>query len=59
MFPSKISYVKRFAVTSVVKDREYDITSGDKNNKLLYFTANRALFDYVLSKDISALSIVV
>ena len=37
---SKISYVKRFAVTSVVKDREYDITSGDKNNKLLYFTAN-------------------
>ena len=37
---SKISYVKRFAVTSIVKDREYDLTSGETNNKLLYFTAN-------------------
>ncbi len=34
------NYVKRFAVTSVTRDREYDMTTGSKGSKLLYFTAN-------------------
>ena len=37
---SKVSYVKRFSVTSITRDREYDITQGNKGSKLLYFTAN-------------------
>ncbi|MEX0996033.1 MAG: DNA gyrase/topoisomerase IV subunit A [Flavobacteriaceae bacterium] len=34
------SYVKRFAVTSVIRDSEYDMTQGNKGSKVLYFTAN-------------------
>ncbi len=34
------NYVKRFAVTSVTRDREYDMTNGTKGSKVLYFTAN-------------------
>ncbi|TDS17501.1 DNA gyrase/topoisomerase IV subunit A [Sphingobacterium paludis] len=34
------SYVKRFAVTGVTRDKEYDISKGAKGSKLLYFTAN-------------------
>src|SRR5690554_5436437 len=34
------SYVKRFAVTSMTRDREYDMTNGTKGSKVLYFTAN-------------------
>ena len=34
------SMVKRFSVTSIVKDREYDLTAGDPMSKVLYFTAN-------------------
>lgn len=37
---SKVSYVKRFSVTSITRDREYDITQGSKGSQLLYFTAN-------------------
>jgi len=33
--------VKRFAVSSITRDREYDLTTGEKNSKLLYITANR------------------
>ncbi|MEQ9232023.1 MAG: DNA gyrase/topoisomerase IV subunit A [Cyclobacteriaceae bacterium] len=33
------SYVKRFQVSSVTRDREYDLTKGGKG-KVLYFTAN-------------------
>lgn len=32
--------VKRFAVTGVTRDKEYDITKGTPGSKLLYFTAN-------------------
>lgn len=32
--------VKRFNVTAITRDREYDITMGTKNSKLLYFSAN-------------------
>src|SRR5690606_20522454 len=34
------SYIKRFAVTAVTRDKEYDITKGTKGSKVLYFTAN-------------------
>jgi len=34
------AYVKRFAVTGVTRDKEYDISKGTKGSKLLYFTAN-------------------
>jgi topoisomerase-4 subunit A len=34
------SYVKRFAVTSITRDREYDLTNGNKNSMVWYFSAN-------------------
>lgn len=34
------SYVKRFSVTGIVRDKEYDITKGTPNSKILYFSAN-------------------
>ncbi len=34
------TYVKRFAVTSITRDREYFITAGNPKSKVLYFTAN-------------------
>jgi len=37
---SKISYVKRFPVISIIKDKVYDVTQGQKNSKILYLTAN-------------------
>jgi hypothetical protein len=37
---TSISYAKRFSVTSIIRDREYDITQGSDKSQLLYFTAN-------------------
>ena len=34
------SMIKRFQVLSVTRDREYDITKGEKGSRILYFTAN-------------------
>lgn len=34
------SFMKRFSVTSITRDKEYDLTAGNKNSKVLYFTAN-------------------
>lgn len=34
------AFIKRFAVTSVIRDREYDLTRGKPDSKVLYFTAN-------------------
>ena len=34
------SYVKRFSVTGITRDKEYDLTRGTKGSKVLYFTAN-------------------
>ena len=34
------AFIKRFAVTSVIRDREYDLTRGKPESKVLYFTAN-------------------
>ncbi len=33
-------YIKRFNVTSVTRDREYDLTQGKALSRVLYFTAN-------------------
>ena len=35
------SYMKRFNVTSVTRDKEYDLSNGSKGSKVLYFTANQ------------------
>ncbi|SDH73028.1 DNA gyrase/topoisomerase IV subunit A [Mucilaginibacter gossypii] len=37
---SGISYIKRFSVVGVTRDKEYDLTKGTKGSKVLYFTAN-------------------
>ncbi|MGN6618771.1 MAG: DNA gyrase/topoisomerase IV subunit A [Ilyomonas sp.] len=37
---SGISYAKRFNVTSVTRDKEYDLTKGSDKSKVHYFTAN-------------------
>ncbi|MCL4129691.1 UNVERIFIED_CONTAM: hypothetical protein GTU68_058992 [Idotea baltica] len=34
------SYIKRFAVTSITRDKEYDLTNGNKGSACLYFSAN-------------------
>lgn len=34
------SYVKRFNVTSITRDRTYDLSAGKKGSDVLYFTAN-------------------
>ena len=36
----KTSYMKRFAVSSITRDKEYDLTQGNKGSRLLYFSAN-------------------
>ena len=33
-------FIKRFNVTSITHDREYDVTTGTPGSKVLYFTAN-------------------
>lgn len=37
---SSIHYAKRFAITSVTRDKEYDITTGEPGSKILWFTVN-------------------
>ena len=37
---SGVNYIKRFNVTSVTRDREYDLTQGTPGSRVLYFTAN-------------------
>lgn len=34
------SYMKRFNVTGVTRDKEYDITQGNKGSRILYLSAN-------------------
>lgn len=33
-------YIKRFSVTGITRDREYDVTKGTKGSQVVYFTAN-------------------
>ncbi len=35
-----IYYIKRFNVSAITRDREYDITNGTPGSKVVYFTAN-------------------
>lgn len=37
---SGTSYIKRFSVLGVTRDKEYDLTKGSKGSKVLYFSAN-------------------
>lgn len=37
---SGISYIKRFSVVGVTRDKEYDLTKGTKGTRVLYFSAN-------------------
>ena len=37
---TSIYYAKRFAVTGITRDREYDITTGAPGSTILWFTAN-------------------
>ena len=34
------SYMKRFTVTGVTRDKDYDLANGNKASKVLYFSAN-------------------
>ena len=34
------TYIKRFAVTSIIRDREYDVTQGTPESRIIYFSAN-------------------
>ena len=35
-----VSRVKRFAVTAITRDKEYDLTAGNPRSKVLHFSAN-------------------
>ncbi|WP_298390598.1 DNA gyrase/topoisomerase IV subunit A [Hydrotalea sp.] len=37
---SGISYAKRFNVTGITREKEYDLTKGNDKSKVLYFSAN-------------------
>ncbi len=37
---SGVSYIKRFSVVGVTRDKEYDLTKGSKGTRMLYFSAN-------------------
>jgi len=37
---SSVSYIKRFAVTGINRDKEYDVSKGAEGSRILYFTAN-------------------
>ncbi|MCU0422990.1 MAG: DNA gyrase/topoisomerase IV subunit A [Bacteroidia bacterium] len=37
---TKVAYAKRFNVLGITRDKEYDLTTGAPNSKVLYFTAN-------------------
>jgi len=33
-------YMKRFSVTGITRDKEYDVTQGDDGSRIMYFSAN-------------------
>ena len=37
---TSVYYAKRFAITSVTRDKEYDVTTGKEGSKIVWFTAN-------------------
>lgn len=34
------NYIKRFAITGITRDKEYDMTQGTSGSRILYFSAN-------------------
>jgi topoisomerase-4 subunit A len=38
--PSGAAMIKRFAVKSITRDKDYDLTNGTAKSKILYFTSN-------------------
>ncbi len=49
-----VSYVKRFKVTSITRDREYRIVSQDNKSKITYFSANENGEAEVISINLTA-----
>ena len=37
---SGICYGKRFSVTSIIRERDYNVTKGNEKSEIIYFTAN-------------------
>jgi topoisomerase-4 subunit A len=37
---TKVTYMKRFSVTSITRDKEYELASENKGSKVLYLTVN-------------------
>ena len=35
-----VNYAKRFAITSITRDKDYDITTGKEGSRIIWFTAN-------------------
>jgi topoisomerase-4 subunit A len=53
---TKVSYSKRFNVSGITRDKEYDLTIGSPNSKVLYFTANPNSEAEIVSVTLSPLS---
>lgn len=51
---SGVSYVKRFKVTSVTRDREYRVVGADAKSKITYFSANENGEAEVISMSLTA-----
>lgn len=37
---TSVSYIKRFAVTGITRDKEYDVSKGVEGSKIIYFSPN-------------------
>ena len=37
---SGVTFIKRFNITSITRDKEYDVTQGTPKSRITYFTAN-------------------
>jgi len=53
---SKSCMIKRFNVTSLIRDKEYDVTTGHEKSKILYFTANPNSEAEIVTVQLSALA---
>src|SRR6185503_5651567 len=53
---SGISRAKRFAVTGITRDKEYDLTLGTSNSKILYLSANPNSESEIVSVALSPLA---
>jgi topoisomerase-4 subunit A len=53
---TKTSYAKRFPVTGITRDKEYDLTQGTANSRILYFSANPSGEAEIVAVTLSPLS---